>query len=72
MMALEFQEAIMHPCRSKRAKRTATLICGVEPELRAAVEAEAARRDTSMSSAIRALIRSALASQANTLQGAAL
>lgn len=47
-------------CRSK-AKRTATLICGVEPELRAAVEAEALRRDTSMSSTIRALIRAQLA-----------
>lgn len=44
-----------------RAKRTATLICGVEPELRAAVEREAERRDTSMSSTIRALIRAQLA-----------
>lgn len=48
---------------STRAKRTATLICGVEPELRAAVEREAVRRDTSISSTIRALIRTALASQ---------
>lgn len=48
-----------------RPKRSATLICGVEPELRAAVEAEAARRDTSVSSTIRALIRAQLA----TLQG---
>lgn len=47
--------------RRSTAKRTATLICGVEPELRAAVEAEAARRDTSMSSTIRALIRAQLA-----------
>ncbi len=47
--------------RLGKAKRTATLICGVEPELRAAVEAEAARRDTSMSSTIRALIRAQLA-----------
>ncbi|WP_147283823.1 hypothetical protein [Bosea caraganae] len=45
---------------SKRPKRTATLICGVEPELRAAVEKEAERRDTSMSSTIRALIRAQL------------
>lgn len=47
--------------RRSKTKRTATLICGVEPELRAAVEAEAARRDTSMSSTIRALIRAQLA-----------
>ena len=47
--------------RRSKAKRTATLICGVEPELRAAVEAEAARRDTSMSSTIPALIRAQLA-----------
>lgn len=46
---------------STRGKRTATLICGVEPELRAAVEREAERRDTSMSSTIRALIRAQLA-----------
>lgn len=49
--------------RRCKVKRTATLICGVEPELRAAVEAEAARRDTSMSSTIRALIRAQLAAQ---------
>ncbi|WP_156640378.1 hypothetical protein [Bosea sp. PAMC 26642] len=55
----------MHPCRSKRGKRTATLICGVEPELRAAVEAEADRRDTSLSSTVRALIRVALAAGRN-------
>ncbi len=46
--------------RSK-AKRTAQIICGVEPELRAAVEAEAERRDTSISSTVRALIRAQLA-----------
>ena len=48
-----------------RSKRTATLMCGVEPELRAAVEAEAVRRDTSLSSTVRQLIRAQLA----TLQG---
>ena len=47
--------------RSCKAKRTATIICGVEPELRAAVEAEAERRDTSLSSTVRALIRAQLA-----------
>jgi len=47
--------------RSTRARRTEQLFVAAEPELRAAIEAEAARRDTSMSSAIRALIRSALA-----------
>ena len=57
--------------RRSKAKRTATLICGVEPELRAAVEAEAARRDTSMSSTIRALIRAQLAAmQAGNRQAA--
>lgn len=45
----------------KRQKRTAQLICGVEPELREAVEAEALRRDTSISSTIRALLRAQLA-----------
>lgn len=57
--------------RSMRPRRTEQLCVVAEPELRAAIEAEAARRDTSMSSAIRALIRSALASQARGLQGAA-
>ena len=57
--------------RHSRARRTEQIFVAAEPELRAAIEAEAARRDTSMSSAIRALIRSALASQASTLQGAA-
>ncbi len=47
--------------RLDRPRRTAHLICGVEPELRAAVEAEALRRDTSISSTIRALIRAQLA-----------
>lgn len=47
--------------RSSKAKRTATIICGVEPELRAAVEAEAERRDTSLSSTVRALLRAQLA-----------
>jgi hypothetical protein len=60
-------EAKMH---STRGKRTATLICGVEPELRAAVEREAERRDTSMSSTIRALIRTALAVQSGSMQAA--
>ncbi|HEV2555253.1 MAG TPA: ribbon-helix-helix protein, CopG family [Bosea sp. (in: a-proteobacteria)] len=56
--------------RPSRARRTEQIFVAAEPELRAAIEAEAARRDTSMSSAIRALIRSALASQAGNLQGA--
>jgi hypothetical protein len=58
--------------RSKRPKRTAQLICGVEPELREAVEAEALRRDTSMSSTIRALIRAQLAAlKSGQMQAAA-
>lgn len=57
--------------RSERSKRTAQLVCGVEPELRAAVEAEALRRDTSMSSTIRALIRAQLAAlNASQMQAA--
>lgn len=44
-----------------RSKRSAYVGILVEPELRAAVEEEAARRDTSMSSTIRALIRAQLA-----------
>lgn len=47
----------MHP---NYRKRTEHLGFVVEPELRAALEREAARRDTSMSSAIRALIRAQL------------
>lgn len=42
-------------------KRTEHIGFVVEPELRAALEREAIRRDTSMSSAIRALIRAQLA-----------
>jgi hypothetical protein len=56
---------------ASRARRTEKLFIAAEPELRAAIEREAERRDTSMSSAIRALIRSALASQPGSLQGAA-
>lgn len=51
-------EAMM---RSNRTRRTEQLTLAAEPELRAAIEREAARRDTSMSSAIRALIRAQLA-----------
>lgn len=54
-----------------RPKRTATLICGVEPELRAAVEAEAQRRDTSISSTVRALIRAQLAAMQGNAPAAA-
>lgn len=57
--------------RSRKAKRTATIICGVEPELRAAVEAEAERRDTSLSSTVRALIRAQLATLRSGQQAAA-
>ena len=58
--------------RSKRQKRTAQLICGVEPELREQVEAEALRRDTSMSSTIRALLRAQLAAlKSGQMQAAA-
>lgn len=53
-------------------KRTEHIGFVVEPELRAALEREAARRDTSMSSAIRALIRAQLAAlQSGSMQAAA-
>lgn len=42
-------------------KRTAHINFVAEPELRDALQQEAARRDTSMSSAIRALVRAQLA-----------
>ncbi len=48
----------MHP---DRPRRTEQLAVSAEPELRAAIEAEAARRDTSMSSTIRAMLRAQLA-----------
>lgn len=53
---------------SSRGKRTEQLTLAAEPELRAAIEREAERRDTSMSSTIRALIRSALAAQSSGMQ----
>jgi hypothetical protein len=56
---------------ASKPRRTERLFIAAEPELRAAIEREAQRRDTSMSSAVRCLIRSALASQAGGLQGAA-
>lgn len=58
---------------SKRSKRTEKMLFAAEPELRAEIEAEAIRRDTSMSSTIRNLIRCALASQSSkaNMQGAA-
>lgn len=46
---------------SQRTRRTEQLTLAAEPELRAAIEREAARRDTSISSTIRALIRAQLA-----------
>ena len=46
--------------RSKKDRRTATLVTAVEPELRARIEREAERRDTSLSSTIRSLLRSSL------------
>jgi hypothetical protein len=49
---------------SNRGKRTEKLFLAAEPDLRRAIEAEAERRDTSMSSTIRALIRAQLASLA--------
>lgn len=48
-----------------RARKTECVAVVMEPQMRAAVEAEAARRDTSMSSTIRALIRAQLASLAS-------
>lgn len=56
---------------ASRARRTEKLFIAAEPELRAAIEREAVRRDTSMSSAIRSLVRSALASQGRNFQGPA-
>ena len=54
-----------------RPRRTEKLFLAAEPELRAAIEREAVRRDASMSSTIRALIRTALATQPNGMRGAA-
>jgi len=48
---------MMHP---KRTRRTEQLTLAAEPELRAAIEREAERRDSSISSTIRALIRAQL------------
>ncbi len=48
----------MHPTYRKRTERVGLVL---DPELRAELEREAARRDSSMSSAIRALIRAQLA-----------
>jgi hypothetical protein len=61
-------EALMLP---NRPRRTEKLFLAAEPELRAAIEREAVRRDTSMSSTIRALIRTALASQSTGMQAVA-
>lgn len=43
-------------------RRTEKLFLAADPDLRRAIEAEAARRDTSMWSVIRALIRAQFAS----------
>ena len=51
-----------------RARRTEQLTLAAEPELRAAIEREAERRDTSISSTIRALIRAQLASFASEVR----
>lgn len=48
--------------RPNTPRRTEKLFLAADPDLRRAIEAEAARRDTSMSSVIRALIRAQLAS----------
>ncbi|HEV7339928.1 MAG TPA: ribbon-helix-helix protein, CopG family [Bosea sp. (in: a-proteobacteria)] len=48
----------MHHTYRKRTERVGLVL---DPELRAELEREAARRDSSMSSAIRALIRAQLA-----------
>lgn len=48
----------MYPAHRKRTEHLGFV---VEPELREALQREAARRDTSMSSAIRALVRAQLA-----------
>lgn len=56
---------------SDRPRRTEKLFVAAEPDLRAAIEREAVRRDTSMSSTIRALIRAQLGSGRDTLQSGA-
>ncbi|HEV7318232.1 MAG TPA: hypothetical protein VGO04_06440 [Ensifer sp.] len=53
---------------SSRGKRTEQLTLAADPELRRAIEVEAARRDTSLSSTVRVLIRTALAAQAANIQ----
>lgn len=49
-----------------RSARNATLICMVEPDLRALVEREAARRDISISSTIRAILKAQLLGRSGT------
>lgn len=56
---------------SDRPRRTEKLFVAAEPDLRAAIEREAVRRDTSMSSTIRALIRAQLGSGLDTLKAGA-
>lgn len=49
--------------RPNTPRRTEKLFLAADPDLRRAIEAEAVRRDTSMSSVIRALVRAQLAAQ---------
>lgn len=62
-------EAMMHP---NRTKRTEKLFLAADLELRREIEAEAARRDTSMSSVIRTMVRAQLATlKAGNMQAVA-
>lgn len=61
-------EALMRP---NTPRRTEKLFLAADPDLRRAIEAEAVRRDTSMSSVIRAMVRAQLAIlQPSTMQAA--
>lgn len=55
--------------RPNTLRRTEKLFLAADPELRRAIEAEAVRRDTSMSSVIRAMVRAQLAAlQSGSMQ----
>ncbi len=53
-----------------KIRKTEHLAFMTDPDLRATIEAEAARRDASMSSTIRSLIRTALTASASQPQSA--
>lgn len=57
--------------RTKRPLRTEQLTLSAEPELKAAIEREAERRDSSISSTLSAMLRAQLRAVAHTERAAA-